>query len=59
MLIPLQWLGRACLLTLLLARCGVGAPDVEARGLTTFFCFTGADAGRLLPAGSKQCILIA
>lgn len=51
-----QWLGRVCWLTLLLARCGVGTPEVEALGLTAFFCFSGADAGRLLPAGSEWFI---
>ena len=39
-------------LTLLLARCGVGAPEPEVLGLIGFLCFTGAEAGRLPPAGS-------
>lgn len=40
-------------LTLLLARCGVGAAEPEGFGLTAFLCFTGAEAGRLVPAGSN------
>lgn len=42
-----------CCLTLLLARCGVGAAEPEVLGLTAFLCFTGAEAGRLLPAGTN------
>ena len=43
----MQWLTR------LVARCGVGTPESEALGLAALFCFTGAEAGRLLPAASN------
>ncbi len=52
-LLPMQDNQRQESLTLLLARLGVGAPAADPLGLLIFFCFTGAEAGRLLPGASQ------